>query len=36
MRPGPMLTYLKMLSTDVSTIKSAINVGFQHLRWARG
>ena len=36
LRPGPMLTYLKMLSTDVSTLKSAIDVGFQHLRWARG
>ena len=36
MRPGPMLTYLKMLFSDVSTIKSALNVGLQHLGWARG
>jgi len=35
-RPGPVLTYLKMLSSDVNTIKSAINVGLQHLGWARG
>ncbi len=33
-RPGPMLTYLKMLVSDPSTIKSALSVGFQHLSWA--
>ena len=33
--PGPMLTYLKMLFSDVSTIKSALNVGLQHIGWAR-
>jgi radical SAM superfamily enzyme YgiQ (UPF0313 family) len=33
-RPGPMLTYLKMLFTDVSTFKTALNVGVQHLSWA--
>lgn len=33
-RPGPMFTYLKMLLSDWSTIKSALNVGFQHLSWA--
>jgi anaerobic magnesium-protoporphyrin IX monomethyl ester cyclase len=32
-RPGPILTYVKMLLSDVSTIKSALNVGFQHLTW---
>lgn len=32
-RPGPILTYLKMLLSDVSTIKSAISVGLQHLSW---
>ncbi len=32
-RPGPILTYLKMLLSDVSTIKSALSVGFQHLKW---
>jgi radical SAM superfamily enzyme YgiQ (UPF0313 family) len=32
-RPGPVLTYLKMLLSDVSTIKSAISVGLQHLSW---
>jgi len=33
LRPGPMLTYLKMLMTDWSTLKSALSVGLQHLRW---
>jgi radical SAM superfamily enzyme YgiQ (UPF0313 family) len=33
-RPGPMLTYLKMLLSDWSTVKSALSVGFQHLSWA--
>jgi hypothetical protein len=29
-----MLTYLKMLLSDTSTIKSALEVGLQHLNWA--
>ncbi|MCI0520926.1 MAG: radical SAM protein [Chloroflexi bacterium] len=33
-RPGPMFTYLKMLLSDWSTIKSALEVGFEHLNWA--
>ncbi|HWQ83116.1 MAG TPA: radical SAM protein, partial [Anaerolineales bacterium] len=33
-RPGPMLTYLKMLVSDWSTVKSAITVGLAHLSWA--
>ena len=33
LRPGPMLTYLKMLFTDFSTMKSALSVGLQHLSW---
>ena len=33
-RPGPILTYLKMLVSDWSTIRSAISVGLQHLSWA--
>jgi len=33
-RPGPMLTYLKMLLTDTSTLRSALDVGFQHLSWS--
>ncbi len=33
-RPGPMLTYLKMLFSDWSTVKTAISVGLQHLSWA--
>lgn len=33
-RPGPMLTYLKMLVSDWSTVKSALSVGFEHLSWA--
>jgi radical SAM superfamily enzyme YgiQ (UPF0313 family) len=34
-RPGPILTYLKMLVSDPSTVKSALSVGFQHLSWAK-
>jgi radical SAM superfamily enzyme YgiQ (UPF0313 family) len=34
LRPGPMLTYLKMLLSDRSTFKSAVSVGLQHLSWA--
>ena len=33
-RPGPMFTYLKMLTSDWSTLKSAMNVGLQHLTWS--
>ncbi len=33
-RPKPILTYLKMLLTDFSTLKSALDVGLQHLSWA--
>jgi hypothetical protein len=29
-----MLTYLKMLFSDPSTLKSALDVGMQHLSWA--
>jgi radical SAM superfamily enzyme YgiQ (UPF0313 family) len=36
MRPGPMLTYLKMLCADRNTFKSALNLGLQHLGWAKG
>ncbi len=32
-RPGPMFTYLGMLFSDFSTIKSALSVGLQALRW---
>ena len=32
-RPKPLFTYLKMVLSDVSTIKSAISVGLQHLNW---
>ncbi len=32
-RPRPMLTYLKMVLSDPSTVKSALSVGFQHLNW---
>jgi anaerobic magnesium-protoporphyrin IX monomethyl ester cyclase len=34
LRPGPIMTYLKMLMSDKSTLKSALNVGLYHLRWA--
>jgi len=33
-RPGPALTYLKMLTYDWSTTKTAINVGLQHIFWS--
>ncbi|KPL81050.1 hypothetical protein ADN00_00495 [Ornatilinea apprima] len=33
-RPGPMLTYFRMLFSDWATFKSALNVGIQHLFWA--
>ncbi len=34
LRPGPMWTYLKMLFSDRSTLRSALSVGLQHLSWA--
>jgi anaerobic magnesium-protoporphyrin IX monomethyl ester cyclase len=34
MRPGPMWTYLKMLFSDFSTMRTALSVGLQHLSWA--
>lgn len=34
LRPGPMVTYLKMLVSDFSTLRSAVSVGLQHLSWA--
>jgi radical SAM superfamily enzyme YgiQ (UPF0313 family) len=33
-RPGPMYTYLKMLLSDISTFRSAVSVGLQHLFWS--
>ena len=35
LRPGPALTYLKMLATP-GTLRSALEVGLRHLAWARG
>lgn len=32
-RPGPILTYLKMVASDISTVKSALSVGLQTLSW---
>jgi anaerobic magnesium-protoporphyrin IX monomethyl ester cyclase len=32
-RPGPVMTYLKMLLADTATFQSALDVGIQHLRW---
>jgi radical SAM superfamily enzyme YgiQ (UPF0313 family) len=34
LRPGPALTYLKMLVSDTRTFKRALRVGLEHLRWA--
>ncbi len=36
MRPGPFLTYLKMLTSDPSTFKRAVRVGLEHLTWSTG
>lgn len=33
-RPGPIMTYFKMLVSDRSTLQSALSVGIQHLNWA--
>lgn len=33
LRPGPILTYLKMVASDISTVKSALSVGWQTLSW---
>jgi len=35
-RPGPILTYAKMLLSDASTFKTALDVGLQTLRWQTG
>ena len=35
LRPGPMMTYARMLLSDVSTLKSAVDVGLQHVGWGR-
>jgi radical SAM superfamily enzyme YgiQ (UPF0313 family) len=34
LRPGPAWTYLKMLFSDWTTMRTALNVGLQHLSWA--
>lgn len=33
-RPRPLLTFLKMLTTDVYTFKLAVDAGLQHIGWA--
>ncbi|MFK7803646.1 MAG: radical SAM protein [Anaerolineae bacterium] len=33
-RPGPIFTYMKMLASDWSTLKSAWEVGIAHLNWS--
>jgi radical SAM superfamily enzyme YgiQ (UPF0313 family) len=33
LRPGPIVTYMKMLLSDRRTLRSAIDVGLQHLGW---
>jgi radical SAM superfamily enzyme YgiQ (UPF0313 family) len=35
-RPGPILTYLKMLASDYRTFKQAVRVGLEHLSWLAG
>jgi radical SAM superfamily enzyme YgiQ (UPF0313 family) len=34
LRPGPMMTYLKMLCSDLRTFKRAVRVGVEHVGWA--
>jgi anaerobic magnesium-protoporphyrin IX monomethyl ester cyclase len=33
-RPGPFVTYLKMLVSDTRTFKRAVRVGLEHMRWS--
>jgi hypothetical protein len=33
LRPGPMFTYLKMLTSDPMTFKTALDAGLQTLKW---
>jgi radical SAM superfamily enzyme YgiQ (UPF0313 family) len=35
-RPGPIVTYLRMLFGDTRTFKRAVRVGMEHLGWAFG
>jgi radical SAM superfamily enzyme YgiQ (UPF0313 family) len=35
-RPGPVMTYAKMLMTDLRTFRRAVRVGMEHLGWALG
>jgi anaerobic magnesium-protoporphyrin IX monomethyl ester cyclase len=35
LRPGPIITYLKMLLSDKRTFSSALDIGLQHLGWTR-
>jgi radical SAM superfamily enzyme YgiQ (UPF0313 family) len=35
LRPGPIMTYLKMLLSDKRTFMSALDVGLQHVGWSR-
>jgi len=35
-RPGPAMTYAKMLLSDFRTFKRALSVGMEHLGWALG
>jgi len=36
LRPGPALTYLKMLLSSPSLLKSAVEIGLESLGWAAG
>lgn len=33
LRPGPMLTFLRMLASDTTTFRRAFRVAVEHLRW---
>jgi radical SAM superfamily enzyme YgiQ (UPF0313 family) len=36
LRPGPLMTYLKMLTSDPHTFKRTVRVGLEHLSWIWG
>jgi radical SAM superfamily enzyme YgiQ (UPF0313 family) len=36
LRPGPIMTFAKMLFTDISMLKNAVNVAGQHTSWLFG
>ena len=33
LRPGPMITYIRMLLSDVRTMRVALRLGIEHVAW---